>query len=283
MTEITDREFKVFQDMTLKLLGIKLQEHKRTLVISRLSARLRDLKLESFSDYINYLEKSDNAGAELDKFINKITTNETYFFRETQHFDFLANKAFPSIEEKIKSGKKNSLRIWSSACSSGEEPYSIAISALEYFKGMRGVDIKILASDINTDVLKKAQTGQYRREDILKKVPKSLSDKYFQTPSEGIMQVKDEVRRLVTFKRINLLDSRYPLKNRLDIIFCRNVMIYFDESTKKHIMEMFHQNLEDSGFLVIGHSENLFAYTNLFAPMKNTVYSKVLGSRGEQK
>ena len=97
------------------------------------------------------------------------------------------------------------------------------------------------------------------------------------------MQVKDEVRRLVTFKRINLLDSRYPLKNRLDIIFCRNVMIYFDESTKKHIMEMFHQNLEDSGFLVIGHSENLFAYTNLFAPMKNTVYSKVLGSRGEQK
>ena len=179
MPEISDKEFKIFQDITLRLLGMKLQEHKKALVISRLSSRVKELNLDSFMAYINYLDSSTEANKEIVNFINKITTNETSFFREPQHFEFLTKKFFPELVKRAEGGGIPNIRIWSSACSSGEEPYSIAITALEYFKNINSVNFKILATDINTDVLDHAKKGCYKKDDVLKKLSKNLNSSEF--------------------------------------------------------------------------------------------------------
>lgn len=273
--ELSDQEFELFQKLTYGLLGIKLHESKRALIVSRLSARLRDLKLESFLEYLYFIKNDPRGDSELINFINRITTNETYFFREDKHFDYLTTTLLPKLVEHKKNEGVTKLRIWSSACSTGEEPYTLAMVIHDYFKGKGGVDLKILATDISTRVLSHAQNGIYLKKDVEEKVPKAFAGKYFTPVSSDEVRVTPELRNLVTFKRLNLLDDRYPIKSHLDVIFCRNVMIYFDDAMKRHVLSMFKNYLASHGHLFVGHSENLFSYADLFTSRHSTIYTKV--------
>jgi chemotaxis protein methyltransferase CheR len=265
---ITDDEFLVFKKLVYGLVGINLTEGKKNLVVSRLSGRIRELSLGSFSNYIGYLEKCNDCKNEITKIINKITTNETSFFREMHHFEFLAKQALPKLMT-IKKGKP--LRVWSAACSSGEEPYSIAITAKEYLSDK--TVLKILATDANTEVLEMAQTGNYKLKDLKDKIPEKYLKKYFTVKGDEIF-IKETIKSLVTFRTLNFLEKTYPIGEPLDIIFCRNVMIYFDKDTKLYLLNKFYELMSASAYLFIGHSENLYSLTDKFKLIGNTIYQK---------
>lgn len=268
--ELTDKEFEVFQKVVMSILGIQLSDAKRPLVVSRLLSRLKHLQLKSFSEYIEYLCQSPMAQEELTNFINQITTNETYFFREQQHFDFLQQQVMPGFH---KSKRGEIIRVWSSACSSGEEPYSIAFIFSDFIKQNASFRVKILASDVSTKVLRKAEEGVYSKERI-SKIPMQNRLNYFTQIEEDKYQVKEEIRALITFKNLNLMDQHYPLKAPLDILFCRNVMIYFSEDSKTHVLNNFYRYLKDDGFLFMGHSESLINCREKFKVIQNTIFKK---------
>ncbi|MGL4370626.1 MAG: CheR family methyltransferase, partial [Spirochaetota bacterium] len=251
--ELSDDEFNYFRGIVYSETGINLSEMKRSLLQSRLLRRLRKLSLERYSQYREYLE--ENYSAELIDFINAITTNKTDFFREEQHFDFMTETVLPGL---VAADKKR-IRIWSAGCSTGEEPYSIAITIREFFGESSFPDIKILATDIDTQVIEKGMSGIYK-EDSLQGMDTAVARKYFLKgtgSNAGLFRVKDSIRSLITFNRLNLLDFNYPMKGKFDIIFCRNVVIYFDKPTQKKLFEYMYEFLDDEGYLCVGHSENL--------------------------
>lgn len=268
--DITDQEFLLFQDLVQKLLGIYLQETKKVLIISRLSKQITNLGLYSFTDYLNYIKENANGQKELITLVNKITTNETYFFREQHHFDFLKNEIFAKLEAK----KRHTIRIWSAGCSSGEEPYSIAMTIFDSFNSISNLDIKILATDVNTEVLKKAELGTYKLDNFQRGIDTFHVNKYFDKKDEETFQIKPHVKQLITFKHLNFLSDRYPIKSELDIIFCRNVMIYFSDDVKKQIINRFCELLKPNGYLIVGHSESLISFTDKFKFLNNTIYVK---------
>lgn len=270
--EITDKEFEIFQKIVMSLLGIHLSDAKRALVVSRLFSRLKQLNLNSFSEYLQYLSEAPDANKEITNFINRITTNETYFFREKYHFDFFKHQVLPKLSNNRKG---EDIRIWSSACSSGEEPYSIAFIIYEFLHQKFNFNsrFKILASDVSTKVLQKAEQGIYSAEEI-KKVPEQEQRKYFHQIEKDKFQIIQEIRSLVTFKNLNLMSERYPFRAQMDVIFCRNVMIYFAEESKHYVVNKFYQHLNDDGFLFIGHSESLMNYRDKFKVLDNTIYIK---------
>jgi len=273
LKELTDEEFEMLRGVVYRETGIKLSDLKRSLLQSRLLRRLRFLKLYEFSDYIDYLREHYND--EIINFINAITTNKTEFFRENQHFEYLNNIVFP----EIKKSDKRRIRIWSAGCSTGEEPYSIAITAKEYFNESIS-DIKILATDIDTQVLEKGFSGIYSFDQI-SGIDPVLLKKHFakgKNENEGAFKVKDVTRSMIVFKRLNLLDQIYPMQGKFDIIFCRNVVIYFDKPTQKILFERFYNYLHDDGYLFVGHSENLSGITDKFRHLGKTVYKKVTGN-----
>ena len=234
------------------------------------------MNLRSHAEYLDYLATRDAEGAERQVMINCLTTNKTDFFREAHHFAFLRESVFPRIERAAAQGGPRRLRIWSTACSTGEEPYSIAITILEHFGSLRGWDVQVLASDINTEVLQKAGEGIYALERI-----DGLEDRirrnYFLRGSGrrvGFCQIRPEVRRLVRFRQINFMDQRWPLRSRCDVIFCRNAIIYFDASTQQQLLPRLVGQLTDNGHLILGHSENLHWLTDLVTPLGNTVYRR---------
>lgn len=247
------------------------------MVQSRLNIRLRTLGLPTFSDYINRL-KNDKTffESELTELINRITTNKTDFFRENHHFEFLTQTFFPMVEDESKRTGVKKLRIWCSASSTGEEPYSIAITVHEYFGTKPGWNIKILASDIDTNVLNSAQEGIYRA-DRLDPVPESIKAKYFhkiQKENALFYEAKPTIKSYIEYKKINLLESPYPVNEKQDLIFCRNVIIYFDKPTQKSIFSNFTELLKPYGFLIIGHSETMFGISDQFKFLGHTVYQK---------
>ena len=255
--KISDKNFKAIQDLVYDNIGVNLTEKKRALVISRLSKRLRELGLNDFGSYIDYLKENE---AELEVMFNLITTNVTRFFREQHHFDYLKEKYFPCVlKEAKKNNRPKKLRIWSSACSTGEEPYSLAILAHNFFED-KDWEIEILASDINTEVLKIAQKGIYIKEKV-KKIPYELLKKYFRLgtgDNQGLFKVKKKLQKLIKFRQLNLTAKKpYPIEKPLDIIFCRNVFIYFNKQTQNYILDKFYNNLIDSGLLFMGHSEKI--------------------------
>jgi len=265
-----NKEFAGFRDLIYKEAGIKLSELKKALVQARLSKRIRALGLESYSDYYVYL--LDNYDSEKINFINAITTNKTEFFREKKHFDYLNEIVLPAFE---KTGRKF-LRVWSAGCSSGEEAYSIGITLLEYFMGKPRPDIKILATDIDTQVLDAALKGIYKKEQVNIIEPDILR-RYFlkgRGGFNGYYQIKDSLGGMVYFRRLNLQDDSFPMKGRFDIIFCRNVIIYFDRPTQKRLFDKIHDYLADDGHLFIGHSENITSFTDRFVLVGNTMYKK---------
>ncbi|EOC99261.1 CheR family methyltransferase [Caldisalinibacter kiritimatiensis] len=255
--ELSERDYRKIKELVYTSIGVNLTESKKSLIKSRLSKRLRQLNFNKFSDYIEFLNQNPN---ELEIMFNLITTNVTNFFREENHFKFLRKKYLPTIKtQTTNKANQMEIRIWSAGCSTGEEPYSISITINEFFKNNKP-PCKILASDINTEVLKKAHKGIYPRKQV-ERIPYELLVKYFKlgiNENEGLFKIKDSVKQLVTFKKINLnTEKEYPIKKPLDIIFCRNVFIYFDSETQNKILNKFYNVLKPQGILFLGHSEKI--------------------------
>lgn len=271
LNELDNNSFRRFRDIIYEESGIKLNESKKALMQSRLMKRLRELDIDTYRDYYDYL--MDNYHDEIVNLINAITTNKTDFFRESKHFEYMTGEVLP---EFARSGRKE-LKIWSAGCSTGEEPYSIAITAHRFFEDKKSPEIRILATDIDTQVLNRGKAGVYKAEDILEVVDMSTAKRYFQKgtgENEGFLRVKDFIRRMVHFRRLNLLDSSFPMKGTFDIIFCRNVIIYFDRESQKRLFANFHRYLADDGYLFVGHSETLTGITDRFVFVRNTIYRK---------
>ncbi|HQO04074.1 MAG TPA: protein-glutamate O-methyltransferase CheR [Spirochaetota bacterium] len=272
ITELNEKDFNLFREVIYRESGINLSPMKKALVQSRLMRRMRELQIRDFNEYYEYL--NENYDDERIHLINCITTNKTDFFREAGHFDYMKNEVLPRY---VKENRK-SIRIWSAGCSTGEEPYTIAISLLEFFKDKTLPDIKILATDIDTKVLETAMEGTYKEETV-KVVDREVLRRYALKgvgKNAGYYRMKDSVKKMIYFKRLNLLADTFPLKNKFDIIFCRNVVIYFDRNSQVKLFKQFYNYLNNDGYLFIGHSETLTSVSNLFQFRGRSVYGKVL-------
>lgn len=245
--------------------GISLSPVKQDMVYSRLARRLRATGMQSFSEYLNALEK--DGGDEWERFVNSLTTNLTSFFVRPHHFPIFA-------EHLRKIGTKRPVRIWCSAASTGEEPYSIAITVAETF-GSNTSHISIVASDLDTNVLASAQKGVYPIERVEKLSPERLRKFFLKGTGsqEGFVSVRPELKQMIQFQRINLLDANYSVKGPLDIIFCRNVMIYFDKPTQYKILSRFAPMMQPDGLMLAGHSESFLHAADLFKSLGKTVYA----------
>lgn len=272
--EITDSEFNAFRRLILEQVGITLNDSKKQLVSSRLSRRLRALGLQTYREYFEQITKHDPDGSEMREMLNCITTNKTDFFREGHHFEFLKNVVFPEARERSLRGGPRRLRIWSAGCSTGEEPYTLAMTLLTGFKKGSGWSFEILATDIDTQVLARAEQGVYPAE-LLNPVPPELRRQFFQRgtgSNAGMMRVTRELRDLITFRRFNLIEQPWQIKGPFDFIFCRNVLIYFNRETVNTIVGSFAGRLAEAGYLFLGHSESLQSQMHLFEPLRGTIY-----------
>ena len=271
---MTDGEFAVFRELVHRETGIALGPHKRALLEARLTKRLRALDLASFTAYRDYLLCDDAAGEERRRFVNAITTNETSFFREPAHFAHLTDTWLPARNALVAAGGERRLRAWSAACSTGEEPYSIAMTLLAGLDEPARRDVRILASDIDTDVLERAAAGIYPMDGVAR-VPEVVLRRHFLRgvgARTGMVRVRPEVRDLVTFRRVNLLDDAWPIRARFDLIFCRNVLMYFDRPTQAHLVARLERMLAPSGLLVLGHAENLLGLATELRRVTSTIY-----------
>lgn len=267
--EYTRDDFDVLRKMSNDHSGIIVADDKFDMFYSRLSKHVRRLGLTSFADYCALLS-GDNA-SEFSEFINSITTNLTAFFREMHHFDYLSGTVIPQLLKA--NAATRSIRIWSAGCSTGEEPYSIAMTFLDNLP--RGWDVKILATDLDTQVLLTAAKGIYSAERI-KGLPATLLQNWFMKSKPGQMElvkVKPELQSIVRFRQLNLMGD-WPMRGPFDVIFCRNVLIYFDKSTKIRLARRFSEILADNSHLFIGHSESLYQLTSKFQLIGNTIYQK---------
>jgi chemotaxis protein methyltransferase CheR len=270
---ITDEQFERISVLVKDACGINLHTGKKELVKARLGKRLRALGLTSYNEYINYVRK-DVSGDEATAMLDALSTNVTHFFREPRHFDYLSGTFLPRLAARRGPDAKR-VRIWSAGCSSGEEPYSVAVTVLEAFRDLAGWDVKILATDLSTKVLKSATAGRYSPEHLAG-VPQAALAKYFTFQGRGadkIYTVNDVLRGMVTFARLNLVD-RWPMKGPFDAIFCRNVMIYFDKSTQVDLLERFTNLLARGGILLVGHSESLAGVSHKLEYVEPTIYAK---------
>lgn len=266
--ELTSSQFKRISEMVYRLSGINLPAGKEGLVKTRLTKRLRALGLSRFTQYIDYVER-DATGAELTTMLDLLTTNKTSFFRESAHFDFL--RAQLPLMRQARGGQ---LRIWSAGCSSGEEPYTLAIVLMETWPDSARMDVRILATDISTRILSRAREAIYAP-DQLTEMPAGAARKYFRPvdADSARLQVNPEVRALVRFAHLNLMDA-WPMKGPFDAIFCRNVMIYFDKPTQRALVQRYWDLLEPGGYLFVGHSESLTATGSSFRYVQPAVYVK---------
>ena len=264
--------FARLQRLIYKHSGISISQDKRSSVYARLSRRLRALGLDSFCDYCRLIEEGNVE--ELEHFTNALTTNLTGFFRERHHFEYLRQEALPEL--LLRNNRKRKLRIWSAGCSTGEEPYSIATLLLELMPHINSWDIKLLATDIDTDVLETAREGIYPAEEIAE-----LSNRYIKAgfqrgtgSRQGLVRVTPAVRKLVDFRQHNLMDD-WPTEAQFDIVFCRNVVIYFDKPTRERLFDHFAEITAPGGYLFIGHSESLYRISERFELIGRTVYRRI--------
>ena len=274
MSRISDKLFKDLVALVYRESGIVLQD-KRELVDARLASLARKRGYSGPEEIIKRLQ-DDPSGDALIELLDQVSTNLTYFFREPAHFDFMGKVFFPEIMAKKRARKQNRIRIWSAACSSGEEPYSLAITAREAIGNDNSWDLKILATDISTRMLRKGIDGRYNRQEVMR-APGQLVSKYFSRAgdrSQPVYQLKDDVRRMVSFRRLNLLQDSYPFAGLFDLIVCRNVMIYFDHPTKNDLLKRFHRYLDNGGFFFCGHAESLTSHEHLFKRVQVAVYRK---------
>ena len=247
----SDREFDKIAKRLYEEAGIDMPRAKEPLVYSRLAKRIRQLGLTGFPDYIALIENP--GGDEIEHMLVALTTNVTRYFREPHHFDDLARVIMPALMEKAR--KRQRVRLWSAGCSSGEEPYSIALTVLQAMPDARSFDVKILATDINTHVLRVGRAGLYSAQ-ALTPAPKALIERYFSPAEDGVLRAGEELRSMVFFRPLNLMGD-WPMRGQFDVIFCRNVAIYFDESTQATIWRRLSEKLRPGARLYIGHSERI--------------------------
>ncbi len=259
------RIFEVLRKLIYEKSGITLGDNKVALVTARVGKRLRALKLETHEAYLEVLQK-DESGDELVSLLDAISTNVTSFFREADHFEFVG-KVF---SEWVESGQQR-FRFWSAACSSGEEPYSLAMKLLET-ADIRQLDVKILGTDISTKVLAHCLQGVYD-EARLETVPRQLLAKYFEKQGD-LWKVRPQLQNMTVFRRLNLSVPPFPMKGPLDMVFCRNVMIYFDKEVRSRLISEIYRLLKPGGFLLVGHAESLTGLDTGFKPVRPSVYVK---------
>jgi chemotaxis protein methyltransferase CheR len=253
MIPITENEFIKLSEYIKEKYGINLIQ-KKTLIVGRLQNFLIQNNFKSFSEYYNHIV-SDVVGTAATTLINKLTTNHTFFMREPEHFDYFKNNILPQLVTS-ESAKKD-LRIWSAGCSSGEEPYTLAMIIADYFSSDKWLwDTKILATDISTTVLEKAVDGIYSNEGIAS-LQENWRRSYFKRIDHEKSIIVDQIKKEVIFRKLNLMDAVFPFKKKFHVIFCRNVMIYFDNKTRKELIDKFYEFTEPGGYLFIGHSESL--------------------------
>ena len=261
--------FKRFRALVYRECGINLTDHKRAMFSSRLQKRLSQLGLTSFQDYYD-LVVGGHSDTELTTMLDYISTNQTEFFREPHHFMFLRERVVPEL------AADKTIRIWSTACSSGEEPYSIAMTLSDTIASPSTWNCRILASDISTRMLAKAATGQYSHEKI-NSLSSDLVRRHFllgKGNHRELVKIKPHIANMAVFRRINLMDDRYPIKSLLDVIFCRNVMIYFDRETQAKVLARLFRYLKPGGYLFIGHSETMQGISDAFHYVAPTIYRK---------
>lgn len=261
---IDDATFRAIRTIVFEQSGISLKGDKRTLVASRLAKRMRALGLDSYRRYLSHLE-TDATGQELTFLLDAISTNVTSFFRESDHFDLL-KKLYSEWRQK----GQTRFRLWCAASSSGEEPYTIAMTL--HSEGIRGVDARILATDISTEILRIAMRARYTPNSV-ESVPSMLRSRYFQRTG-GLFEVNEELRRMVVFRQANLSKLPMPLKGPLDVVFCRNVMIYFEDDLRRRLVAEYERLLKPGGYLLVGHSESLVGMQGGLEMIQPSVYRK---------
>jgi chemotaxis protein methyltransferase CheR len=270
--DLTDRQFNTVSNMVKDLCGINLHDGKKELVKARLAKRIRELGMDNFSQYIEFIG-TEAGQAEILCMLDALSTNLTFFFRETAHFDLLREQVMPEMIRRHAQDHK--LRIWSAGCSSGEEPYSIAIVMNEVVRDLLNWDGRILATDLSRRMLDLARRGLYSRERFRETPPRIIAEHFAcvhgSDPKQ--FQVNESIRQMVTFARLNLMES-WPMRGPFDVIFCRNVMIYFDKATQNQLVERFWELLVPGGVLFIGHSESLSGAKHRFKYLQPTVYRK---------
>lgn len=271
---LTDEEFNLLREFIYEHTGISLADHKRALVYSRLAKRLRFHKINSYGEYYQMLLDGDPDGQELIEMTNAITTNKTEFYRESHHFDFLADQIIPSIMQNATSTKSKKIRIWCAASSTGQEPYTIAMTLLDTLNDIKSWDSKVLATDIDTSVLTYAENGIYNQ-DQSAQLPEDKLQRYFQKSrggQEGLVMAKPTLKSLITFRQLNLLSEPWPMKDPFDVIFCRNVIIYFDKPTQQRLITRMGELLNPKGYLMLGHSEALHSIEHNFEHLGKNIY-----------
>jgi chemotaxis protein methyltransferase CheR len=272
---LKDREFNRFSSFIYDEVGIKMPPVKKTMLEARLQKRLKALGMKAFEEYADYVFSETGRKNELIHLIDVVTTNKTDFFREPAHFDYLVKSAIPSLIEGRESGFKTPLKIWSAGCSTGEEPYTLTMVLSEFMTANPGFRASILATDISTEVLQKARNAIYG-EDRVDTIPLQMKKKYLlrsKDRSSGLVRVVPQLRSLVQFRRLNFMED-FGLQEHMDIIFCRNVIIYFDKPTQEKLLNKFRHQLVRGGYLFLGHSETLNGLDVPLTPVASTVYRK---------
>jgi chemotaxis protein methyltransferase CheR len=273
---LSDKDFLRLKEFIYRECGIKITEAKRTMLEARLQKRLRNLKLSGFSQYCDFLFSPRGMGEEMVSMIDVVTTNKTDFFREPGHFDYLTLRALPDL---IRSGGgRRSITAWSAGCSSGEEPYTLAMVMAEFAEKGRRIDYTIIATDISTRVLEKAKLAVYD-EDQIDPIPAEFRRKYLlksKKPDDRSYRIVPELRERVRFGRLNFMEGNFGFRETMDFIFCRNVIIYFDKSTQERLLNRFCECLSPDGFFFMGHSETLLGMNVPLTQVAPTVYRKAM-------
>ena len=274
---LSQNEFRRFRDFIYEQCGINLPPAKKTMLSVRLNKRLRTLGITSFGKYFDYVTSRVGRTEELVQMINAVSTNKTDFFREEKHFDYLANKVLLTLLEGGNTSSFRRLNVWSAGCSSGEEPYTLAMVLEDFFEKRGSGTYSLLATDISTRVLDLGKKAIYP-EDSIQPVPARLKHKYLMRgkgEQAGFCRIVPELRKRIAFQRLNLIEGRnFAMKKQMDIIFCRNVIIYFDRQTQIRLFQKFYNQLTPGGYLFIGHSETLHGINDQFIPAAVSVYIK---------
>lgn len=270
MKPFTEKEFIQFTKFIKRNYGVNLL-HKKTLVIGRLQNYIMQQNFKSFSDYFDFV-MSDKTGKAAASLVNKITTNHTFFMREPKHFEYFKSHVLPGLV--IREQKRKDLRIWSAGCSTGEEPFTLAMIIDEYFGDAKlEWNTKILATDISGKALDIAKKGEYESERV-SSLPASWRLNYFKKLDNGRYAISDRIKNEVIFRRFNLMETDFPFKRRFHVIFCRNVMIYFDAKTRAGLIEKFYNITKHEGYLFIGHSESINREQTNYKYVMPAVYRK---------
>jgi chemotaxis protein methyltransferase CheR len=270
---LADEDYRFVASLMYTRFGIQLGNAKRVLVAGRLTKRVRQLGLGSFSEYFGFL-RADASGNELSEFINRLTTNHSFFNREKDHFEFLRREVFPALRRGFEREPRRAVRMWSAGCAAGEEVYTLAIALRDFFgPEIDRADFGLLATDISLAALKAAKAGVYQAQK-LSELPLATKTASFRETGPDLFEVAPELKRMVLFKRLNLMAESFPFKCAFDVVFCRNVMIYFDQESRSRLVRAFYRYVKPGGYLFIGHSETILRADCPFEYVSPAIYRK---------